>query len=42
MMRQQIDLADDGSLSINPDFFVDFSALPGKPRAHKIDSEVAM
>lgn len=32
----QIDIDEDGSMSINPDFFVDFSALPGKPRAHEM------
>ena len=32
----QIDIAEDGAMSLNPDFFVDFSALPGKPRAHEI------
>jgi selenium-binding protein 1 len=32
----QVDVADDGSLSVNPDFFVDFSALPGSPRAHEM------
>ena len=32
----QIDVAEDGAMSLNPDFFVDFSALPGKPRAHEI------
>jgi methanethiol oxidase len=32
----QIDVAEDGSLAINPDFFVDFSKLPGSPRAHEM------
>ena len=32
----QVDIAQDGSMSVNPDFFVDFSALPGAPRAHEM------
>jgi selenium-binding protein 1 len=32
----QIDIAEDGAMSINPDFFIDFSTLPGKPRSHEI------
>ena len=32
----QVDIAEDGSISVNPDFFVDFSALPGSPRAHEM------
>ncbi len=32
----QVDISEDGEMSIKPDFFVDFSALPGKPRAHEM------
>jgi methanethiol oxidase len=32
----QIDIGEDGTMSVNPEFFVDFSKLPGKPRAHEM------
>ncbi|MBA3349317.1 MAG: selenium-binding protein, partial [Actinobacteria bacterium] len=32
----QVDIGEDGSMAVNPDFFVDFSALPGGPRAHEM------
>jgi selenium-binding protein 1 len=32
----QVDIDEDGSMSVNPDFFVEFSKLPGKPRAHEM------
>lgn len=32
----KIDIAEDGAMSLDENFYVDFSALPGKPRAHEI------
>ena len=33
----QVDIADDGSMSVDPDFFVDFADRPGGPaRAHEV------
>ncbi|HEX8918856.1 MAG TPA: selenium-binding protein SBP56-related protein [Chloroflexota bacterium] len=32
----KIDVAEDGTMSVDESFFVDFSALPGRPRAHEI------
>jgi selenium-binding protein 1 len=32
----KVDIADDGTMRLDEDFYVDFSALPGHPRAHEI------
>lgn len=32
----KVDIADDGTMSLDQNFFVDFSTLPGSPRAHEI------
>jgi selenium-binding protein 1 len=32
----KVDIAEDGTMSLDENFFVDFSTLPGRPRAHEI------
>jgi selenium-binding protein 1 len=32
----KVDIAEDGTMQVDEDFYVDFSALPGRPRAHEI------
>jgi selenium-binding protein 1 len=32
----KVDIAEDGTMSVDENFYVDFSALPGRPRAHEI------
>jgi selenium-binding protein 1 len=32
----KVDIAEDGTMAVDPSFYVDFSALPGRPRAHEI------
>jgi selenium-binding protein 1 len=32
----KIDIAEDGTMSLDENFYVDFAALPGRPRAHEI------
>ena len=32
----KIDIAEDGSMSLDESFYVDFSTIPGRPRAHEI------
>ncbi|MBV9280163.1 MAG: selenium-binding protein [Chloroflexi bacterium] len=32
----KVDIAEDGTMSLDETFYVDFSALPGRPRAHEI------
>jgi selenium-binding protein 1 len=32
----KVDIAEDGTMSVDETFYVDFNALPGHPRAHEI------
>jgi selenium-binding protein 1 len=32
----KVDISEDGTMRLDEDFYVDFSALPGRPRAHEI------
>jgi selenium-binding protein 1 len=32
----KVDIAEDGTMTLDETFYVDFSALPGRPRAHEI------
>jgi len=32
----KVDIAEDGTMSLDENFYVDFNALPGRPRAHEI------